>query len=792
MRSDLKFPPIIDSNGFKQNKYLGLCERIVAPSDAPKPMEDNTPTNASTPIATSGIVTSTLFDSQMMQSSTNIPPSPGIISLQPSTGFIPIPPPIGVIPPPPPGVIPPPPPISIAGLYKQSDQKRKEDEANPQPVQVSYQEPDISTSSTGNDMRDQLSRALAARTGGATQIAPPSAQQQTEEPRRRKNISNDLVTKVTSGGFFDDDDGQPLLLRKSVVAAPTQLNASNIEPPRNQVQGAPSGSMLDSILAKGAAPAPRQQAEEDNPFSKQRPGKLNKKPALFDEEDDEAQSGTVSTKKDKLSKMMLEDSDDESKRKKLIEKYGGGEKRKNRLLEMEEEEQNVSTKINNGAKQDAPSKPNDKTKKGGWEESDEDIKPPPRKKPKIEDDEDEIPKPKKKPIKKVESDEDEVPKLPSKQEEPNKKSLAKKLDSDQNESKLAVKKEVPLPKKEDPKVEAIKNPTASAEEQEAGYSPPKRESIKNMDFISKLNSQLGGGPKTGIGLIKSVVGDDLDLASRKASGEDEEEFSLLPKVYTSNRGSVIDRGSIKPIAGSYFEQGNEDENSPKKEVEVTMKKRTDSEVNGEGSNRPSLKKPEPPKPAITATNPAPKEAGPTMLRGVKKDPFANASDSDDNAQKLPTKPKQLDLPKEVPKIEAAPPAMLRGKKKGAFDKSSEEDAPPLPKASPPAPSRKNKLLEDDNSESRQSKPQKREENKPDTKKKPKIEDSEEEPPKKRVEKGGKKMALLASSDEEIPRPKKPAVKKNTIQDSDDDMPKKPVTKASATPGGKKKLFDDDD
>jgi hypothetical protein len=746
-RSDIKFPPIIGSNSYKQNKHLGLCTKIYAPADS-----ESTDTSQQDVSIT---MNPTLSTSQSIEEPRNI--------LVPTITQSVIPPVMGPpmtinsapVMPPPPGMVLPPPPMSIGQLLAKSaqiaasgpsqnpgPQSRPEDEEDDQQVVGSY--------------KDTLAMLI-----GKTQGGPPK--ENPKEPKdddfRKKSVLQSILAtsgqKVTAGGFFDDEDedapSQSLLKKKTkptevdsyVVqdAAPVQETRSNKRP----------NSLLDAILTGESKKEPEKTVDE-NPFAK-RPAKGKK--TLFD--DDEEDEPKEKDKKRKVDTFLNDDSDDEKDRAKLLKKYG----KKESVIEQVAPPKSQT-------KEPTPL-PIKTTKKSAL----------------LADSDDEIPLPKK-PEKKIITETAPIP-----------------------TPKVTPKEIQPAPKK-----------TTFDSEEEQVESPPKRISVKNNDFLSKLNAQLGQGPKEGMGLIKSIVQEDgID---QPEENKDQDEPGLLPQNYRSLRGSVDDRGSIKPISDRYFEEA--DEGKSQFEQKLSMKRTKKSSINNpdddnsEANSRKQsvLAEVKPPKKEIPEVKPkeVPKPQEPQMLRGKRKDPFASSSGSEDDAPKPPPRKSIASKPQEPPspvqkkipepvKPQEPPvsqPVMLRGnRKKDPFASDSESEEAPKVKASPkveepPQPAKKNKLMEET-----APKPSPKQENKVESRVSKGAttfkddSDAEVKPSKAAPAKAGKKKPLLEDSDDDMPvisKPKagaKPTGSKLFGKDSDDDSkPKK------AAAGGKKKLFEDSD
>jgi hypothetical protein len=164
-RSDLNFPPIINSQNYKQDKFLGLCrkERREAPkmpemsgsnnnSSAPKPPPMNPGENV--PI----INEPTFQGAKPNFNFNNVTISEIPAKTQPGAGFIP-----------------PPPPLPISVVIANGIQMRK-DGKMPDKTPVYFQ-PEVDSGpavkdGTGADYRDQLSRMLSMKSKFGTKHRP--------------------------------------------------------------------------------------------------------------------------------------------------------------------------------------------------------------------------------------------------------------------------------------------------------------------------------------------------------------------------------------------------------------------------------------------------------------------------------------------------------------------------------------------------------------------------------------------------------------------------------------------
>ena len=788
-RSDVKFPPIIDSPGFKMNRYLGLCTKA-------EPYQSLSVNSLSTSVSTQSIPgpstdSNTIVHSQSIE---NIDvPTFAQSSIQPMSI------PTGQINRPTPGFIPPPPTTNIALLYKIGEQRQKMLSRNPSVTPESYDQ-DVEDNSNLS-AKERLALALSkgrSGYGNPTQSEPQKEDLLDDKSRKKPLLDVSLFggKKMTAGGFFGDDDEEEgaTLLGRAQKNNTQETNSKwgdsgDLSTPKGQSIFSQAellqdnGSMLESILKKKNAPTV---IDEGNPFNK----KLTKPKAnLFTEEDDVVEQ--VKGKQDKFKDMLGDDSDEEEKQKKLLKKYGGTstvaapsepdpKKRKNKLLE-ESDEEIPAFKGKNEIKKE--------TKKKRFGDSDEDEAiPPPKKQP---------PK-----NKKVDFDDDDDP-IPAK-----KPAKTKKLDEDEPVEEKKPKKEITEKVVERKKVE-------SDEEKDQPIAEV-RGSIKNNDFLSKLNSQLGQGPKAGIGLMRNDDNDYID--------QDLHNDEVLSMQYRSQRGSIDQRLSIKPVAEKYFEQrdlgeverSSNGKRSKKSSVILSDSVKDDRSSAGKEKEQSNFKKVEEPtmlrdkrkdpfadsdSEKETKTKPVQQsekvsvqereqEVEPVMLRGKKKkDPFDNSSSEEE--KKTEVNPKRESIPTRISEKE---PVMLRGKKKkDAFADSEEDDLPPLPKKPEPKVepkeepqienrssqlARKNKLLEA-NSEKVTEPVQ------------PKEKTNISKPAAK-----SKRMLLQESSDEDTgPKPtKRPALdkKKTLLVDSDDDQPIVTKPKKTTQAAGKKKLFDDSD
>jgi hypothetical protein len=745
-RSDIKFPPIIGSNSYKQNKHLGLCTKIHAPAD---------PESLDTSKTESSISQNpTMTSSQTLEEPQNI-----VVPTFAQNNAPILPPPVllnsAPVMPPPPGVVLPPPPMSVGQLLLISQNIGPTSNINQSNSSAKEEEEDEARTS-GLSYKDTLAMMIAKTQGG------PAPEKPKEPEVTRKSVLQSLLTgngqKVTPAGFFDDDDdeleGQSLLKKKN---KPTEVES--VQPiyedrmPETKTGKRPN-TLFEAILTGEAKKEPVK-VVEDNPFSK-RPAKGKKN--LFDEDDEE--EAPDQGKKRKVDKFLNDDSDEEKERQKLLKKYG-----KKESVLVEDEPQPKKDK-------DQKEKPTKLAKKATL----------------LEDSDDEIPLPKK------------------------------------TEKKPKAEPPAPVPVKEVPKEKpaAPKKAYFDSEEEEQ-VSQPKKATGKSNDFLSKLNAQLGQGPKEGMGLIKSVVQDPEEEYPEEKPVVTE--AGPLNQNYRSLRGSVDDRGSIKPISDKYFEQSEE---TSQFEQKLQMKKHKKSSVSNldddkqsiSSNKQASVAEPQPPKREAPAPvkKEEPKNQEPQMLRGKRKDPFASSSGSEDEAPKPPprqsvqTKPEKAQpvaetpAPQKVPEVVKKPeppidqPTMLRGnRKKDPFASDSESEEAVKPKPTPVTQDssqggRVNKLFDQ-----KQEKPPAKEQDKPVTKpakgKTTFADDSDDDikPSKLPQAKAGKKIPALEDSDDDKPAPSKakPTMKaagsKLFAQDSDEEVkPKK------AAAGGKKKLFEDSD
>lgn len=803
-REDVSFPPIIDSTTYKQSKHLGLCKKIHAPVESESTTDrsrSDTSVQINQVIAESQILEGSNLTISVPGPSPGPPPPPSLSFQQPKPAESVS----GSIPPPPPGGIPPPPPMGIGQLLAMSDQKRKIDESagvSAYGFGKPTDDDDQQESNSNLSYKDQLAMMISKTQGTQQPVqAANSLNDDPKEVKKRSILASALAghgQKVNAGGFFDDEDDeedmQPSLLKKK--KKPTEVATYNfddetptanvVEPPKSQVKGDLLGSILTGEKAKNKVAV-----EEENPFAKRT---ARPKKTIFDD-DEEKSDNEDQGKKKKATKFLDDESDEEKERAKLLKKYGKDAPKKDLL----------------GSDDEIPlpkiGKPKEETKKKE-----------PKKTAFMDDSDEEIPLPKAKPPKK------EEPKVlkPTGMD----LTLDQPKESDISTNKRTKKAENPPPKPQ--KVEE----DFPEDEPAIGESLPQKVSVKgSTDFFSKLNSQLGTGPKQNIGLIKSVLAEDIQVAPIE-----EDEPNLLNPSRRSVRGSIDDRTSVKPA--SVVQYANEEElwkTAPGQNI-VPYRPSNKRLMSGSISNtsQPTSKKqsmviqdtsdmnsaPKPvkkikaadPKPVPEVSKPIPEEpkpsvGEPTMLRGKRKDPFASSSNSEDDApEAVVEKPPVVvaEKPKEIPKqVEVvkpkesadAAPAMLRGKRKDPFasSESEEEDnkAPPVQMKSPPpqaAPEgRKNKLL-GSTEEPEKPKEVPKEAPKKSTVKKSALlaDDSDDDLPMKKPAASKKaRKPLLADSDDDLPQmPKK---KPPVMVDSEDEKPKAKTAKAA----NKKKLFDDD-
>lgn len=809
-RSDISFPPIIDSSQFKQSKYLGLCKKIYAPADAASTDTSRSQSSTSMPPV--------LTESQSFDGNSNIQiPVFGDSRASSETAISQIVPPVlpvqagSSIPPPPPGGIPPPPPISINLLLKKSDEIRKTNENNKtdQSWGPSTTSNDAGVENSGPiDYKNQLAMLIGKSQGiPVSQVAPISPAVDTHDIKKKSILASALSgqgQRLTPAGFFDDDDGddqgdQPSLLKKK---KPTEVSTYDFEDvkaadePALTKKETKGKDMLESILAGEKKSAPKLE-EDPSPFTK-RQTKASKKTIFDDDDDDE---GTQKRQR-KADKFLDDDSDEEKERNKLLKKYGkGGTKKKDDSGDEELSKPHKNTKIE---KEEPTQK---KSKKAALlEESDEDVPLPKQKSKKIEE---------KPPV--ANSTPEIEPKLPKSKKEAKKNEL------------LVPEVPVPIIKKKMP-AEVIEEKAANID-----ISTPSPDKGGN-DFLSKLNSQLQQRPKEGIGLVKSIVGENVGGPGSLP----DDEPSLLNPEYRSLRKSVDDRAEIKSVAEMYRESEEElwktapgqqhvpyRPSSKKQSVAIaedrqsngskpSSKKHSEAiEDLTQSRDRPHLQKTHKAsesKMEVKET-PVPSKSEPKtqgMLRGKKKDPFASSSNSEGEDIKPPSrsiireseKPKVEEQRVEVindVKKEETKPMMLRGnKKKDPFESSEEEadiksnkkDIPLSVQPEKQMESRKNKLLEGEKSDEKFKEPAKVVDKKPAFK-----DDSDDDLPKPKAahNKPGKKKALLVDSDEDDAPPlpkKKPTADKKLIKESSDEEEK--VAKKKVPAQGKRKLFEDSD
>lgn len=802
-REDVNFPPIIDSAAYKQNKHLGLCKKINAPTES----ESTTDRSRSD---TSLQINQVFVESQMMDEPNIQIPTPvssisnissqGSSQQQPMTPSAP-----GFITPPPPGGILPPSPMGIGKLLQNSEQKRKDIEAGIIPPYNFAQDNGFGQErepQSNLSYKDQLGMMIAKTQGVPMQSQPgPSLLDDPAEVKKRSILATALAgqaQKASAGGFFDDEDDeadlQPSLLKKK--KKPTEITTYDFDdesPPvkldeteKPQVRG----TLLDTILT-GDKPKKKVIEEEENPFTK----RLTKPKKTLFEDDDEKSEDEDLGKKRKVDKFLADDSDEEKERAKLLKKYG----------------------------KDAPKKT--------LQDSDDEIPMPKIGKPKDEQ--------KKKDSKKatfLDESDDEVP-LPKPKQKKKEEPSAKKPPAMDFTVDQPIENEIPAKKSPEIKLsssekQSVKPDPFIQKEPEIQESIPVRVSVKkSTDFLSKLNAQLVVGPKENAGLVKSIVGENIEEAQEGQPVD--EEPNLLNPQYRPMRGSVDERGTVKPVAQVYHE--NEEDiwkTAPGQNIvpyrpstnKLSSDRGSDSLIN---TSKPTSKRqsmviqdtseynsvPVPvkkvknaePKPAPEAPKPDP--SAPAMLRGKRKDPFASSSGSDEDEPAPPVKKpevEQPEKPKEVPKVAevkpkeetSATPTMLRGNRKKdrfASSESEEDEVKPPPKPRQPTPpqrateGRKNKLLA---STEEPEKPKEAPKKTPIKKPTLLADDSEDDIPVKKPVAGNKtKKVLLGDSEDDMPPMPKKKPPPMLAESSDDDKPKAKAKAANA--GKKKKLFDDD-